>query len=201
MFKRKTLQVGSFEVNCFLLINNDKALIIDPGQDAPEIIAELEKSKATPQAILLTHGHFDHINAIPDLQKKWPDLPVCVSAADAQVMQHPFNSFAPEYVAVKGFAQSSPDRFASEWNYQVIETPGHTPGGVCYYFPEAKEVYTGDTLFAGSVGRTDFPGGDMATLMASLEKLKALPPSVTIFPGHGGTSTIERELATNPFLQ
>lgn len=203
--QRYTIQVGSFEVNCSLLENEGKALIIDPGQEADRIIATLENKGWEPEAILLTHGHFDHINAIPGLLARFPDLPVYVSEEDAKVMSHPMNTLPPEYspvtVPAKNLKTDLRNSSFLTFHFSFIPTPGHTPGGVCYFFPQEKLLLSGDTLFAGSIGRTDLPGGDMATLMRSLDSLRSLPEDTVVIPGHGMTTTIGRELASNPFLQ
>lgn len=203
--QRYTIQVGSFEVNCSLLENEGKALIIDPGQEADRIIAALENKGWEPEAILLTHGHFDHINAIPGLLASFPDLPVYVSEEDAKVMSHPMNTLPPEYTPVTVPAKNLKTDLRNSsfltFHFSFIPTPGHTPGGVCYFFPQEKLLLSGDTLFAGSIGRTDLPGGDMATLMRSLDSLRSLPEDTVVIPGHGMTTTIGRELASNPFLQ
>lgn len=197
-----TIQVGTFGVNCAFVENEGKVLVIDPGQEADRIIGILGKNDWTPEAILLTHGHFDHINGIPGLLKRFPDLPVYVSKEDAEVMSHPMNTLPPEYAPVKvGKLKSWEVEKFEKWRIKVIPTPGHTPGGVCYYLPKEKLLLSGDTLFAGSIGRTDLPGGDMATLMRSLDSLRALPEDTVVIPGHGMTTTIGRELASNPFLQ
>ena len=205
--QRYTIQVGSFEVNCSLLENEGKALIVDPGQEANRIIDALENKGWEPEAILLTHGHFDHINGIPGLLERFPDLPVYVSKEDAEVMSHPMNTLPPEYFPVTVPAKNlktdllNSSLFTLNSSLTVISTPGHTPGGVCYFFPQEKLLLSGDTLFAGSIGRTDLPGGDMATLMRSLDSLRSLPEDTVVIPGHGMTTTIGRELASNPFLQ
>lgn len=195
---REIIQVGTFEVNCTILKFEDKAWIIDPGNESERIVTKIEKLGATPEKILLTHAHFDHIGAINDLQAKYPSLPVFVGENDIAVLTHRLNQLLPDYPPI-----TRPDNIhpATDAGITIIATPGHTPGGVCYYFEEDQLLLSGDTLFAGSIGRTDLPGGDMATLMASLEKLKLLPPATTVIPGHGPFTTIARELAGNPFLQ
>ena len=200
--ERLTIQVGGFEVNCSILSENGKAWIIDPGQEADHIVALLEKKGLEPAAVLLTHAHFDHIGAIPGLLKAFPELPVYVHEKDAVMFGHPMNQLPPEYPSfAKPKNLITPSSLESPGGLEVLETPGHTPGGVCYYFPKDKLLLSGDTLFAGSVGRTDLPGGDMATLMESLQKLTTIPDDTLVIPGHGMHTTIAAEKRGNPFLQ
>ena len=200
--ERLTIQVGGFEVNCSILSENGKAWIVDPGQEADRITDLLAKKGLEPAAILLTHGHFDHIGAIPGLLAKFPDLPVYVHEKDVLMIGHPLNQLPPEYTSfAKPRNLATLDNLEGLDGLEILETPGHTPGGVCYYFPKDKLLLSGDTLFAGSVGRTDLPGGDMATLMDSLQKLTALPDDTLVIPGHGMHTRIALEKSGNPFLQ
>ncbi|MBQ6137110.1 MAG: MBL fold metallo-hydrolase [Kiritimatiellae bacterium] len=198
--KRITIEVGPFEVNCSIVHEGGRAFVVDPGFDAAAIMSALDGNALVPEAILLTHAHFDHIGAIPELQRRWPDLPVYVHPEDAKVITHPLNRMEPMYPAIQMPSNIRDCRGLDA--ARAIETPGHTPGGVCYYFEGDRLLMSGDTLFAGSVGRTDFPGGSMPTLMDSLRRLvAALPDETVVVPGHGPETTIGAEKLGNPFLQ
>ena len=205
--ERLTIQVGLYEVNCSILSEDGKAWIVDPGHEADRIAALLEKKELKPEAILLTHAHFDHIGAVAGLLERFPSLPVYIGEKDVAVISHPMNQLPPDYPPVKKPASlkaigqaGSIEGLVGLQGLEVIETPGHTPGGVCYYLPSEKLLLAGDTLFAGSVGRTDLPGGDMGTLVESLKKLTTLPDDTIVVPGHGPKTTIGAEKCYNPFL-
>lgn len=196
--ERLTIQVGGYGVNCSILSQGSKAWIVDPGHEGERIIALLAQNSLEPMGILLTHAHFDHITGTAALQKEFPSLPVYVGTPDAVMFGHPFNQLPGEYPSI-GTPANIHD--ANELTIcEVIKTPGHTPGGVCYYFPEDKLLLSGDTLFAGSVGRTDFPGGSMAELLNSLRKLMELPDDTLVIPGHGDFTTIGAERRSNPYI-
>ena len=200
--ERLTIEVRSYEVNCSILSDVGQAWIVDPGSEGERIVGLLAKKGLVPAAILLTHAHFDHISGIPALQKAFPELPVYVHPSDVPMFGHPFNQMGGEYasIGVPANVRDVADLPAALPGVQVLHTPGHTPGGVCYFFPADKLLLSGDTLFAGSVGRTDFPGGSMARMMDSLQALMKLPDDTLVIPGHGGHTTIGDEKRTNPYI-
>jgi len=197
--------VGAFEVNCYIVTGTEnRALVIDPGSDAEDIVTALRARNLTVTAYLMTHGHMDHISGLADMVDRIP-APVLMHPGDVDRAFTEHNAMPPyptpratpvEPVLVDGYTTQ-----LAGLAIEIIATPGHTPGGVCIYLPEEKVLITGDTLFAGSAGRTDFPGGDSRVLSASLKRLRDLPGDVTIYPGHGGSSTIAHEKQTNYFMQ
>lgn len=209
--ERTTFSVGTFEVNCSIIFENGTALVVDPGAEATLVVAKLAKLELKPAAILLTHAHFDHISAVPDLQRRFPGLPVFISEEDAKIVSHPFNQFPPDYPPVGELkdvrdAKSLKEFLASiGWQapVEVIYTPGHTPGGVCYLFADGQSgtLFSGDTLFCCSVGRTDFPGGNSQYMMNSMQLLRDLEGDYKVYPGHGESTTLEYERNNNPFMR
>ena len=180
-------------------------LSTDPARAIACQLESLGFDRGQVKTIVATHCHFDHIGGVNAILAAAPGTPVYLGERDFPVVSHPFNQMPPEYPPVARIAGLRP---ASEAPlFRVLDTPGHTPGGVSYYLEDFDAgdgarglLLSGDTLFAGSVGRTDFPGGDMATLMASLRSLKALPPGTLVVPGHGPETTLAHEFASNPFL-
>lgn len=204
---RHVIPVGPIDANCVVLWNEPSAAwIVDPGADADAIIGYCERHSLVPALIAFTHGHFDHIGAMPDLLAKWPELKVHISPADVQVAFSPLNCWEPYYHAMKRPATLVEDLVegatleAGGLAAKIVSVPGHTPGGVAFYFEQEKFMLTGDTLFAGSCGRTDFPGGSSVQLSASLRRLMQFPGEVAVLPGHGGPTTIAHEAETNPYV-
>ena len=206
--ERRIMPLGAIGANCVILWEYPAAAwIVDPGAEPEVLNVFLEKKGLTPALVLLTHGHFDHIGALDGLLARHPGLPVHIGPGDVPMIGHPQNAWPPDYDAVKKPASLVADLVdgatltAGGLTMQVIATPGHTPGGACFLFAEQKLLLTGDTLFEGSCGRTDFPGGSRSQLDASLRRLAGLDPELTVVPGHGSLTTIAREVASNPFLQ
>ncbi len=202
--------LGIVGTNVYLLTNKEtsEAVIIDPADDADTIIRLCDKTGSVPVAILLTHGHFDHIFGVKALQDRFGGIPVYMHPADEVVLD-----YGADMAARLGLAPAATDFRRTPVRdgqvlelagirFEVIATPGHTPGGVCYLVREADILFCGDTLFAGSIGRTDFPYGEYDDLIRSImERLILLDPEVRILPGHGPTSTIGQERTGNPFLE
>lgn len=198
----KTLAVGPLEANCYIIAdeNNNKAVVIDPGDEPDRILDELDGLEV--QYIILTHAHFDHAGAVGDI-KEATGAELALHFEDSPILQA-----AHEHAAFWGFKVEpvpKPDILLNEGDelivgdlrFHVIHTPGHSPGSICLYVN--KVLITGDTLFAGSVGRTDLPGGNMNALKASYKRLMALPDDTAVLSGHGPASTIGRERADNFF--
>ena len=197
--------VGSFEVNCIVLWHDQKAWVVDPGADASVILDFLEKRNLKIARVLLTHGHIDHISALDKLLSRH-SAPVFIHANDVKWAFSAFNR-VPPYLHVPGkpanlHTSILGDGIISEHGLtaRIIHTPGHTPGGCCLLFEQEKLLISGDTLFAGSVGRTDLPGGDWPELFASLQKLCQLPDDLTVIPGHGPTTSLGAEKKYNLYL-
>ncbi|MFR8812903.1 MAG: MBL fold metallo-hydrolase [Lachnospiraceae bacterium] len=202
------LAVGPVQTNCYLAINKEtkEAIIIDPGDDADRIGMRLMQLEAKPVAILLTHGHFDHAGAAKTLAAQY-DILVYAHAKEAETLEDsrmnlsgPLAGGATTYHA-DVFLKDEQELTLAGLHMRVLFTPGHTPGGCCYYFPREDVLFSGDSLFCGSVGRTDFPGGSMRTLVDSVRnKLMSLPENTIVYPGHDIETTIEQERMYNPFL-
>jgi len=200
------LVVGPLQVNCFILADEKtkEAVVIDPGDDAGDILRVIEEKGLKVKYIINTHAHFDHVGANKAL-KDATGAELLLHEADAPVLATTANQ--SRSFGMKPVSSPPADRYvkqgdlirAGEISLKVLETPGHTPGGISLL--EEGMVFTGDALFAGSIGRTDFPGGDLLTLLGSIKKnLMTLPDETRVFSGHGPASTIGEEREQNPFL-
>ena len=203
------IPVGAFEVNCWILSDTRRnAIIIDPGADAPLIEDTIKKKRLNISGYLITHGHMDHVSALAALSTTYP-APIRMHPSDATWAFSPTNQMPPYYPAptppppglLHPDLTESTDNEMGGFLFDVLETQGHSPGSVCLYFPGQSLMFTGDTILAGSAGRTDFPGGSAAAMQQSLKRLLAMPPKTRICSGHGPASTLEDETRTNPFLQ
>ncbi len=201
MLEIKTLPAGLLATNCYLVLHKESGTlyIIDPGGDAPLIASEAKKIDYTRLVILLTHAHFDHIGALGELKEELKPEKIYLNSADLELYHSPMNAMPPYFPAVKNLPE--PDTLFSADGLEIIPLPGHTQGGVGFYFPAEKVLFSGDTLFCGSVGRTDLPGGNWGQLLRSIrEKLLTLPPEVKVYPGHDEPTTIAAE-HSNPYLR
>lgn len=195
MLKIHVLPLGDYQTNCYIVHeeNSTDCLIIDPGYE-PEIISSyLEEKGLTPEAILLTHCHFDHVGAVKDLAAQY-DCKVFLDKKE--LAMPPMLTNGPLYYT-DGYGDGDTLTLAGI-PIQVLETPGHTPGSVCLIMEDT--LFSGDTLFAGSCGRTDLPCGDARATRDSLRRLAALSENYRVCPGHGPSSTLNREKKTNPYL-
>lgn len=206
----KTVPLGAMSANCYVICDEETKIgaVIDPGEFSSRLLQEIVASGMKElKYILCTHGHFDHVEGAGRLKEKYPDAEILIGADDAPALNDGYLSLAtwfgaPFYPCVADKSLKDGDKIeVGGITLKVIATPGHTPGGVLYYDEVNKVVFTGDTVFKGSVGRTDFFGGDSATLMKSVKKLKLLPKDCTVLSGHGEKTTIEHELKYNMFLR
>jgi glyoxylase-like metal-dependent hydrolase (beta-lactamase superfamily II) len=204
------LPVTSYQQNCTLLVcqQTKKAAIVDPGGDIDIILQAIKEAEAIPESILVTHGHLDHVGAVTELSALL-SLPI----EGPQTEDKFWLDALPEQIKMFGFPPSesfTPNRWLNDGDVvnvgqqqlKVIHCPGHTPGHIVFFHKQSKLALVGDVLFKGSIGRTDFPKGDHATLIESIKsKLWALGKDVKFIPGHGSMSTFGVEMETNPYLQ
>ena len=200
--------VGMVQENCYLFRRDDadRALLVDPGDEAPKLLTAIEQLGVGLDGILLTHTHFDHVGAVAPVAEA-TGAPVYVSEIErpvlADIMSYvpwpgfgPFESYEAEHTLRGGEVLE-----LAGFEIEVIATPGHSPGHVTFSLRDQAAVFSGDVIFQGSVGRTDLPGGDWPTLLESIRGLvEELPPETTVYPGHMGVTTLGAERASNPFL-
>lgn len=206
-----TIVLGEFEANCYCVrksAKQKKCLLIDPGLNPEPLIRFLHTNDYQPAAILLTHGHVDHIGGVESIREYWPEVQVAIHEKDAVMLRDPAQNLS---IMAGTMVQARPAEvcLADEQDYysaaglrfRVLLTPGHSPGGICLYSAKDEVLFSGDTLFAGSIGRTDFPSGNHADLIESIRtQLMILPEQTKVYPGHGPTTTIQQEKQYNPFV-
>ncbi len=209
MAKVECMIVGPVSTNCYFLINEElkEAFIVDPGDQAMKLQAHLDKCGVKPVAILLTHGHFDHMMAAESLRDAY-QIPIYACAKEKQVLNSASMNLAKGFVRMD-YAMDADiyckdqDEFSiAGFRVQVLETPGHTPGGCCYYIASEGILFCGDTLFAESIGRTDFEGGSYAEICRSIRnQIFVLPDDTICYCGHGDKTTVGHEKERNPYVR
>lgn len=204
MLNITTLPLGSYQTNCYIVraADSKSCAIIDPGYEAETILDFLKREDLSADAILLTHGHFDHVGAVKALVKA-TGCSLWMHERDYSQFKNPVNAFfypiANCTFTEVNFCENGEHIRAGGLTFTVLDTPGHTWGSICYLCEDA--MFSGDTLFAGSCGRTDLPGGDASVLQESLETVRGLEENYRVFPGHGESTTLLREKQTNPYLR
>ena len=204
----KRLVLGLVRTNCYIVYTEDtkKAVIIDPAADSRRIMEEVSALGVTPEAVLLTHGHFDHMLAADSLRNGY-HIPVCVLKEEAELLKVPNLNCSEQFLRM-AYGISADEELTDgqklaflDGAFTVIATPGHTEGSCCYYAAAEDILFSGDTLFQGSVGRTDLPTGRAAQLSISIrEKLFVLPDNTLVLSGHGEETTIGEEKQYNPYV-
>ena len=204
MIKIHTLPLGSYQTNCYIVYEEtaNSCAVIDPGYSPERVLEFVGKLGLTVDAVLLTHGHFDHVGGVEAIVKA-TGCALWMRESDYTQRKNPQNDFFYpihdcDFTEVR-FCEEGEHIHAGGLTFTAMETPGHTWGSVCYVCENA--IFSGDTLFAGSCGRTDLPGGDWQTIMLSLERLAELEGDFDIYPGHGEATTLETERKTNPYMR
>ena len=195
----KTVIAGVYDENCYIAMDEEtkEAVIMDPGGNFDKIVDAIEKMGANPKFILLTHGHFDHVGAVDELKGKY-GIKSFISEDDEKMIDKKESAFGPLEKS-DGYIHDNDMFKIGNIKIKAIKTPGHTPGGMCFLIE--KNLFSGDTLFRESIGRSDFPGGSFSQLVNGIKtKLMILPDDVVVYPGHNASSTIGHERVNNPFL-
>ncbi|MGM8214111.1 MBL fold metallo-hydrolase [Bacillaceae bacterium W0354] len=202
-----SLSLGLLGTNCYILEKEKQALIIDPGGDYDDLKEYLNNNQLNPIAILLTHAHFDHIGAVEQLRTEYR-IEVYMHEQEKEWLINPELNGSSRFMVGQISAEKMPEHIIDEgplnigpFEFNVLHTPGHSPGSLSFYFPKDALIIAGDTLFERSIGRTDLPFGNHEQLILSIKKkLFTLPQETKVYPGHGPATTIEAERRFNPFL-
>lgn len=200
--------VGDIGTNCYFIVNVDtkEMLVIDPGGDGEDLVRRIRENGYQPKAVLLTHGHYDHAHHARQVADAL-QIPVIACEAERETLEDPGLNLSPmfghrETYRADQYVKDGEVLSLAGFEIRVLFTPGHTVGGCCYYFEGNKVLASGDSLFCGSIGRTDFPRGSMSALVRSIkEKLLVLPGDTEVLPGHDMRTTIGHERQYNPYLQ
>ncbi|MBQ0137700.1 MAG: MBL fold metallo-hydrolase [Kurthia sp.] len=210
MLNIRKYALGPVQTNCYIISNaQHQCLIIDPGEQGKKIISEIRKANLTPEAILLTHAHFDHIGAVDEVRDTF-SIPVYMHKKEQSWLGDATLNGSAKYAQLPNYEVKSADEFLTpskevtvgSFNFEVVHTPGHSPGSISFLFHEDRLAFVGDTLFKGSIGRTDLIGGDTKLLLKSIQMhLLNLPEDTIIYPGHDEATTIADEMKMNPFLK
>lgn len=198
-----SLMVGSIMTNCYILCDEDAKVcaVIDPGDEPERIAAMVASSGCEPAMILLTHGHFDHCTGVAGLLKKWPELPVYIHRGDVTDTSGGELQFRRLGEKNQRYYQEGDKLTVGSLTLDVLETPGHSTGSVCLLVEGQGVIFAGDTLFRGSCGRCDFPGGDYRAMLKSLARLGALEGQYTVYPGHDSATDMDFERKYNPYMK
>jgi len=207
-FQVEPLVVGMYQENCYLYwhAESKEVVVIDPGDEAERIAEAITERDLVPQAVLLTHGHLDHIGAVDELVQRF-DVPLYIGAGEEIMLSDPIKNGSA--LLGQPITTRPPDKLLNDddlvvlgkLRLRVLATPGHSPAGICYLDETSGWLFCGDTLFAQSIGRTDLYGGSLETLMTSIQqKILPLPDAVVCYPGHGPATTVGAERNSNPFL-
>lgn len=203
MIHIEQIEMGMIGTNCYIVSDEKKnCVIIDCDGTGKEVFCYIEQNQLKPCAILLTHGHFDHVGAVEAVKEKY-QCDVCIGADDADLLAEPklncsYLNGRPIHITADKLFSDNEIFTVGEMQFKILFTPGHTQGSICFLIE--NNIISGDTLFAGSCGRTDLPTGDWDTLLKSLQKLKALEGDYKVFPGHGPATTLSYERTHNPYM-